>query len=341
MLHRAVADYNKPKDNCNSKGSTQTNIPQAFKSSQRPGSSKKNRLQALSVESFTTPKEGLPSPPARGPVNLYKQSSEKDSGLFRALSRNESALFQENAPPTNVHSAPTNLTPSLHETVYIDEDDFDRDSQLSLAFDEPQLPSDEEAAVAGLKPQQSQEILLPQAQVDIPGSSAPLPWSSSPVPSFQPMAAPKPPIAKASSRGSVGHIGNITTNKNVSAPRPAQEKLKAEGKPKRQLPFTKMYCMEEPETKKPRGRKPKLSHTVIEAPQKNPDMLWNATASQVKDAQKKLKADTRKKPLPSTRGGMKKGSSKTTSLKLSEEQLNVIHLAVEGEKSVFFTGSAG
>ena len=341
MFKGAVANYEKSKPPFASKGSSQTNIQKAFKSSQQPGDSRNNRLQPSGVGLFTIPKERLPSPLVRGPANSYKPPSEKGSELFKAL-YNENA-FQENASFIDGHNTPTNLMPGLHETVSFDDNGSDNGSESSFAFDEIQLPPDVEAVLAGnstgLKPQQSQELLLPQA--DIPDSSAPLPWSSSPVPYPQTVAAPKPPIGKAFSREPVSHMRNMTTNKNVAAPRPAQERLKAEVKPKRQLPWTdKTYCKEEPDTKKPRGRKPKLSHTVIDAPQKNPDMLWNATAAQVKDAQKKLKADTRKKASSPPRRGAKKGS-KATSLKLSEEQLNVIQLAVEGEKSVFFTGSAG
>ena len=338
MFRKAVASYQAPapKLASTSKGSSQTDIQKAFKSSQRPGNSKDNRIQASS----TPPKEGLTTPLVRGPLNSYKPPPGKDTRLFKALC-NENA-FQENASPIDVHSAPTNVMPSLHETVQFDI--FDYDSESSFAFDdELQLSPETEALLAGsstgLKSQQSQE--LPPPQLDIPHSSAPLPWSSSPVPCAKLMAAPKPPIGKASSRETVSHMGNMITNKKFTALRPAQEKLKGEGKPKRQLPWDKSYYAEEPETKKPRARKPKLPHTAFEAPQTNPDMLWNATVSQVKDAQKKLKADIRKKASSPVRGSVKKGSSKATAIKLSEEQLNVIQLAVEGEKSVFFTGSAG
>ena len=256
---------------------------------------------------------------------------------------------------------------SLHEAVYFDENDFDDDIDLSLDFDvdEPLIPQDLKAAVGCIPPSSNPMLpkLAPTTQVqDVPDSSAPLPWSSSPARHVQPMAAPRRPTGKVFSQETVSKMNTastrtislITTSASVKQ---VQQKSVSEEKPKRRLPWLhqseEVHAEEEPEAKRPRGRKPREPRQTREAPetpQKGPSMPWDTTASAAKAVRQEFKVKTafQKRSISSKAEGVvlekvikKQKEDRLHSIFLSEEQQRVIDLVLNSKNSVFFTGSAG
>lgn len=389
MFHRAVAKHQSeqpppskpaaplyaPKSS-----SQQKDIHSAFRSSQiqrsgfggsggHSGALMNSRPQVSNVDPFTATKPKLPSPPTSDATNSQLFSSERDTRLLKTLS-NDTA-FQENSPPLEVPSVSSNIMNSLHEAVYFDEDDFDDDIDLSLDFDvdEPLIPQDLKAA-AGCTPPSSNPTLPKQPPTthvqDVPDSSAPLPWSSSPARHIQPMAAPRRPIGKVFSQEAVSQM-NATSTRTISsittsAPvKQFQRKSVPEEKPKRRLPWLHqnggvhddVHGEEEPEAKRPRGRKPREPrHTrgAPETPQKGPSMPWDTTASAAKAVRQEFKVKTavQRRSISSKAEGAvlekvvkKQKEERLHSIFLSEEQQRVIDLVLNSQNSVFFTGSAG
>ncbi|KAF8425145.1 hypothetical protein EV426DRAFT_60768 [Tirmania nivea] len=381
MFHRAVAKHQseqplQPKPAvpfyAPKSSSQQKDIQSAFRSSQTQhsgflwggvqfGALKNSRPQVPNVNQITAAKPKLPSSPTSDATNSQLFSSERGTQLLKTLS-NDTA-FQENSPPLEVPSASSSIMNSLHEAVYFDENDFDDDIDLSLDFDvdEPLIPQDLKAAV-GYVPPSTNPMLpkpTPTTQVrDVPDSSAPLPWSSSPARHVQPMAASTRATGKVLSQGTMNaaSIRSISSTTSFASARQVQQKSVSKEKPKRRLPWlyqSEEVHDEEPEAKRPRGRKPREPRQTREAPEtphKRPSMPWDATASAAKVVRQEFKVKTtaQKRSISSKAVGAvlervvkKQKEERIHSIFLSEEQQRVIDLVLNSHNSVFFTGSAG
>ncbi|KKA19930.1 DNA repair and recombination protein pif1, mitochondrial [Rasamsonia emersonii CBS 393.64] len=209
---------------------------------------------------------------------------------------------------------------SLHNPVWIDENDFDDELDLDApdpvpqsqkpTSTSPELPkfSRPSPAANGSSSQKvsaqatSQEKIkypeLPPVEESppepAPSSSVPIPWSSSPPSHFAP-----PP-----KRRTLPWLNNETDNDSKNQASPVQMK-----------PATP-------------------AHT-------KPTLPWNKTASAVKEEQKELRRQNKKRQQEAEKPRMYRPPERVASLFLSDEQRSVLEAVVDKGKSIFFTGSAG
>lgn len=264
---------------------------------------------------------------------MFRKAVQDHSGAAKPLQPNTSRL-NTTAPPVSKTASPvagakrkfemanagqSNLG-SLHNPVWIDENDFDDELDLDApdpvpqsqkpTSTSPELPkfSRPSPAANGSSSQKvsaqatSQEKIkypeLPPVEESppepAPSSSVPIPWSSSPPSHFAP-----PP-----KRRTLPWLNNETDNDSKNQASPVQMK-----------PATP-------------------AHT-------KPTLPWNKTASAVKEEQKELRRQNKKRQQEAEKPRMYRPPERVASLFLSDEQRSVLEAVVDKGKSIFFTGSAG
>lgn len=252
----------------------------------------------------------------------------------------------------------------LHDAVYFDENDFDDDVDLDFDVEDPKMKGHLSAAKTQPPPPTVSYPVLGNNQ---PMSSQPLPWSSSPLERastlqsrlFEKTAPPqeadltdtetpqylsKPPVARPTKRRTLPWLD---ADGQDSAP-----------EPQRVLPAHAQKIIDRQKANQVNRQRDAGQDLDVEAftplPKDQPNSLypWNKTASAVKEEQKNLrKANVGRKMVKngvdngSATDGIarieKKKKGDVAGVFLSDEQQKVLKMVVEGQKSVFFTGSAG
>ena len=302
-----------------------------------------------------------------GANNPLKRTAAQANGMGSLLSKQDSILSKENVIDLTQSTYGADRVGKLHDAVYFDENDFDDDVDLDLDFDveDPKMKGHLSAAktqptlptVSHPPPVNHQEI-----------SSQPLPWSSSPLqrktapqpesvidnaaPSpvldltytEMPQALPKPPVARPSKRRTLPWLD--------------ADGQEATAEPRRELPAHVQKIIDRKKANQINRQRDTHQGLDVEAftplPKDKPNSPypWNKTASAVKEEQKNLrKANVGKKVVKNngvddgnakdTITGVKKKKGDVAGVFLSDEQQKVLKMVVEGQKSVFFTGSAG
>lgn len=271
---------------------------------------------------------------------MFRKAVQDHSGAAKPLQPNTSRLNTSTAPVSKTASpvagakrklemanaGQLNLG-SLHNPVWIDENDFDDDDELDLDAPDPvpqsqkptstvpELPkfSRPSPAANGSSSQKLSAQATSQEEVkhpelppvekspeQAPSSSVPIPWSSSP-PSH---LAPPP------KRRSLPWLNNETDNDSKNRDN---------------------Y-----------SRKPANDSSNPATPaQTKPTLPWNKTASAVKEEQKELRRQNKMRQQETEKPRMYRPPERVASLFLSDEQRSVLEAVVDKGKSIFFTGSAG
>ncbi|KAF2140729.1 uncharacterized protein K452DRAFT_273509, partial [Aplosporella prunicola CBS 121167] len=252
------------------------------------------------------------------------------SGLMKALGAQDA--FGEKQPP----SMPTrgsqqdplvidDVSPknssyeAAAQAVYFDEDDFDSDIDLDIddpttkgSVNYPSLPSVNISA----KPDSGHGSQITHKPTPQPTQA--IPWSSSPPEHFE-----THPQAAALRKFT------YSNQKEDEGLRPVK---------RRTLPWA------EEEERKRAANAAKNAHLHTPLPNgSSSKYAWDASASKMQEA-KKNHRETQKAKTTKTPGGLLDEFKKKKSLSrvfLSDEQQSVLNMVVEGQKSVFFTGSAG
>jgi ATP-dependent DNA helicase PIF1 len=339
----------------------------------------KSRQSSQSIGGFTSVTNS--SDPLRAKSPNIKQGQKRKSETFTSaassrlgsvFSRTDS--FQETPQTIDLTadsqtSSNANVKPTC--SVHFDENDFDDDSDLDLDIDypiptatsmcAPPKPSSQKAAAQSLYalPQQS-EPLTSTAGFQTPCSSAQT-WSSS---SPSHMAIPP-------GRGQQEQAGpqSVVDEPAGLAPRPAkrrtlpwaqrraeEDEMAAANEEKAELLASRAHSSSSPHIlcfrckekghyaqECRRGRIRDFEYTPIP---KEKRMLWDTTASAVKEQQRKFKEKQKvvKSVDEATRRAVAEHNRKKAAMApitLSDEQKRVLELVVKQQKSVFFTGSAG
>lgn len=275
-----------------------------------------------------------------GPGSFATATKRTSSGLAKSLSSREdtfgypalqsAGVEKENYVTTSRPvAAPTNSN-GLASALF-DEDDFDSDIDLDVedpatkgSVSYPSLPpaASSDSRDSGYLPRPDTQ---PKPE---PDSSQPIPWSSSPIEHFR--TPEKPQVQKPKSRRA---FLPWTQNQQAAAAKHANDQIEEN---------------EEEEDLPPKKRQ---STTLKAEPAATPvtksQYLWNTTASALKQQQKNLREQNKKKEVEAFSvdnlkvAAKKRKEQAVARLFLSEEQQNVLNLVTEHKKSVFFTGSAG
>ena len=297
-----------------------------------------------------------------GASNPLKRTAAQANGMGSILSKQDSIPSQDNVIDLTQSTYGGDRVGKLHDAVYFDENDFDDDLDLDFDVEDPIMKGHLSAAkaqptlpaVSHLSPVNHQQI-----------SGQPLPWSSSPLQrktipqpasscapipvldltrSETPQAVQKPPLARPSKRRTLPWLD------------PDGQEATAE--PRRQLPAHVQKIIDRKKANQVNRQRDTGENVDVEAftplPKDKPNSPypWNKTASAVKEEQKNLrKANVGKKTVRNNgvdevnakdkTTGIKKKKGDVASVFLSDEQQKVLKMVVEGQKSVFFTGSAG
>lgn len=298
-----------------------------------------------------------------GASNPLKRTAAQANGMGSLPSKPDSIPSKDNFIDLTQSVHGGGRVGKLHDAVYFDENDFDDDADLDFDVEDPEMK--------GLLSAATIQPVLPTVSHPLPVdhqpiSSQPLPWSSSPLerkPTSQPalvgetalppvfdlpqsettQALPKVPAARPSKRRTIPWL-------NTDGP-------EATAKPRRELPAHVQKIIDRNkayQVSRQRDSRQDLdveTFTPLPKDKLNSPYPWNKTASAVKEEQKNLrKANVGKKMV---KNGVNDGNAKDTATEmrkkkgdvagvfLSEEQQKVLKMVVEGQKSVFFTGSAG
>ncbi|KAL1961677.1 hypothetical protein VTN77DRAFT_1315 [Rasamsonia byssochlamydoides] len=286
------------------------------------------------VPRFSTSSQGLEEHQATA---MFKKAVQDHPGPAKPLQPNTSRL-NTSAPPTSKVAAPVagakrkfemanagqSTLGSLHSAVYFDENDFDDDDELDLEAPDPlpppkkvtptvpelPKPSHPSSAATSSSSQKLSAQATSQEDVKYPElppveelPPEPVPSSSVPIPWS---SSPPSHFAPPPKRRTLPWVNNESDNSSNNTSAPAQVK---------QNPTT------------PAQAKPALP--------------WNKTASAVKEEQKELRRQNKKRQQDVEKPRMYRPPERVASLFLSDEQRGVLEAVVDKGKSIFFTGSAG
>lgn len=234
----------------------------------------------------------------------------------------------------------------LHNTVFFDENDFDDDANVDLDSD-----SASSKTLVNSTDVSYPTLPLPTASatpVSVPvPSSAPIPWSSSPLlHKLPPRQAPAPTLYPTLPESEISAASKVSKRRTLPwLEETGDEPHNRSGG----IPAHVQALIE-----RSRNRKAAAKGSAVEAStesftpllkdKQNLPFPWNKTNSAVKKEQKALReghkrlvkaTDKQEKSTTTTR------SKRVPRVMLSNEQRKVLDLVVDGQKSVFFTGSAG
>lgn len=285
--------------------------------------------------------------------NPLKRTASQANAQEPSLSRQSSMVSNNTLVGLSQGSNDGGIVGKLHDTVYFDENDFEDDADIDLDADEPAVlkpPSLISYPTLPLPPQAPNptpgSISYPNlpnttqvsnSTTEPPSSNEKVPWSSSPLQHKLP-----PPT------------------KTVSPPIPSKRRKlpwKDETDQQHQVPpgispaMRSIIDRDKAQAAK-RGRyrygeSGEGSLTPLPKNSLSSPYPWNKTASAMKEEQKRLRQGNKKlvKNLEADDASKMMASTKRKEtlarVCLSEEQRKVLNLVAEGNKSVFFTGSAG
>jgi ATP-dependent DNA helicase PIF1 len=259
---------------------------------------------------------------------MFKKAVQDHPGPAKPLQPNTSRL-NTNAPPVSKIAAPVagakrkfemanagqSTLGSLHSAVYFDEHDFDDDDDLDFEIPDP----------------------LPQSKKIMPT-----------IPELPKLSRPSSATTGSSTQKSTTQA---TSQEEIKYPElPSLEELPPEPVPSSSVPIP--WSSSPPShliPPKRAGRSlPWLNNDsdnhsrnpTTPAPVK-PAMPWNKTASAVKEEQKELRRQSKKRQPDAEKSKLYRPPARVASLFLSDEQRGVLDAVVEKGKSIFFTGSAG
>lgn len=298
-----------------------------------------------------------------GASNPLKRTAAQANAMGGLLSKQDSTSYKDNVVDlTRSTSYGGGRVGELHDAVYFDENDFDDDVDLDFDVEDPKMKAHLSAAKV--------QPTLPAISQPPPGtgrliSSQTFPWSSSPL---QRKSTPQPVSSEEAAPTPVVDITDTETPKSLPenpAARPSKRRtlpwLDADGQvtmaePQRVLPAHVQRVIDRKKANQV-SRQPGAGQNLdvvafTPLPRDKPDSPypWNKTASAVKEEQKNLrKANVGRKMVKNgvdgnakdTVAGTKKKKGDVAGVFLSDEQQKVLKMVVEGQKSVFFTGSAG
>jgi ATP-dependent DNA helicase PIF1 len=326
------------------------------------GSANSNVLQP-------SPKSAINSVRPKVAEHSAGQKRKYSSGLVRTLTNENS--FSDQSAFLDVPQPG-----SLQDAIYLDENNFEDDSDSSVEFAAPILNT----------PNQPQQLKPPSRPSAVQSSSdTPIPWSSSPLEHKTVISVAQVPSKPSDvSAGAVNYprlpTAKTTTNA-VSYPnlRPDPKESgysdTADSRPskRRTLPWlqygnktlqhgsTSRYD-ENDKKQDNRLKRSKVSGKETASPEKNlkrnddsgytplarddpgTKYPWNATASSVKDEQKALRKHYKMRVSKTETDGdsvARPDTKKLAPVFLSDEQKKVASMVVNQGASVFFTGSAG
>ena len=309
-----------------------------------PGSGNAQKFQPLKAIGTT----GQAEKP-KEQVSGFKRTA---SGLAKALGGHnafeESNTFQvsskDKAAVTGKKISPAK---GVMPGVFFDENDFDSDIDLDIedpamkgTVSYPQLPSVSRSVSDPSRRSPPFNASTPAKKIgslsksgspkkvklaQTPGSSMPLQWSSSPVEQQQ-MRRQAVPLKDRTNEALRNERRNSADEAKVvdGARHPAK---------RRALPWQK-------------EEEKNISATPVSGKSQN-SLLWNTTASALKERQKQLRdkgKEAKARDDADTNGtGVKQRTSKSgvSRVFLSDEQQHVLDLVINQKKSVFYTGSAG
>lgn len=299
-----------------------------------------------------------------GTSNPLKRTAAQANGMGNLLSKQDSTLDKNNVIDLTQPTYGGGRVGKLHEAVYFDENDFDDDVDLDLDVEDPKT----KGHLSTAKTQPSlPTVSYPVLGNSQPISSQPFPWSSSP---SQRNSIPQPVLIEKTAPTQVADLTDTKTPQYLpKAPvaRPTKRRtlpwLDADGQnttvePQRVLPAHVQKIIDRKKVNQVNRQRDAGQDLDVEAftplPKDKANSLypWDKTASAVKEEQKNLrKANVGRKMV---KNGVDDGSAKdriagiekkkkgdVAGVFLSDEQQKVLKMVVEGQKSVFFTGSAG
>ena len=299
-----------------------------------------------------------------GAGNPLKRTAAQANGMVNLLSKQDSILSRDNVVDLIQSTNEGSRVGKLHDAVYFDENDFDDDVDLDFDVEDPKTKGHLSTAI--IKPTLP-AVSHVQSVSHQQTSSQPIPWSSSPL---QRKSTPQPAslVEKAAPLPVIDltHPETPQAQPKPSAARPSKRRtlpwLDADGQEataeaRRELPAHVQKIIDRRKANQV-SRERDTRHdpdveSVTSLPKHKPNSPypWNKTVSAVKEEQKNLrKVNVGKKMI---KNGVDDSSAKSrfTALKksrgnvadvfLSDEQQKVLKLVAEGQKSVFFTGSAG
>lgn len=317
---------------------SRTSVADMFKKPGFGGTSN-GAISASSRPSTTNdPLSNRPPNSAPRPPPNYGSSSRAFASLY-----NPSDSFTDTPDMIDLTMQPTKRPQhDLTSSVYIEDDDFSDDENLDLDFEAPSaLPSIPSERMnfeqhQEIRRQQEEEAKEARFHEPPPGThTSVLSWSQSSPSHHNP---PKrefnnPPPNTSNKRGRL-------QDDNSDFEPPAVVK-----KPKRELPWKR----EEESGHAEEYLQQKSGYAPTPASKPKGSMLWNTTASAVKEQKKQLKdrqksssvAPKTEIPMDEIKKVVSSHLSKASAITLSGEQLHVKSLVVEKGQSVFFTGPAG
>ena len=299
-----------------------------------------------------------------GASNPLKRTAAQADSMGGLLSKQDSIARAGNVVDLTQSTFGEDRVGKLHDAVYFDENDFDDDvdldfdaedpktkGHLSAAKTEPTLPAVSHVPLVNQQENSSQTF--PWSSSPLQRKSTPQPASigkAAPLPVFDPTHTetpqylPKPPVARPIKRRTLPWLDT--------------DGQEATAEPRRELPAHVQKIIDRKKANQVNRQRDTRQALDIEAftplPKDKPNSPypWNKTASAVKEEQKNLRKANVGKKMVKNNGvdngnakdsiaGIKKKSGDVAGVFLSEEQQKVLKMVVEGQKSVFFTGSAG
>lgn len=309
------------------------------------GGTSSGAISASSRPSATT--DPLTTRPANSAPRPPPNYGSSGSGRAFASLYNASDSFNDTPDVIDLSMQSTRRPQhDLTSSVYIEDDDFSDDENLDLDFEAPSaLPVLPTGRISleqhrELQKQQEEEVKESRFREPPPGThTSVLSWSESSPSHLQ------PPKRELNPPPNTNRKRDCLQDDDFDFEPPAAVK-----KPKRELPWTM-----EPESKEEEWKhaeKYSLEKSgYAPTPESKPkgSMLWNTTASAVKEQKKQLKdrqksslvAPKTEIPMDEIKKVVSSHLSKASAITLSGEQLHVKSLVVEKGQSVFFTGPAG
>lgn len=281
---------------------------------------------------------------------MFKKAVQDHSGQAKPLQPNVSRLnasapSPSNPPPQSAGAkrkletadAGQSTLNSLHSAVYFDENDFDDDDELDLESPDPFPPP--KVAPARQSTQESFKYPLIKEPSTTHASSTqdngPSKGGSSSTSTTQTdIKYPElPPVAEND-----GSPQEPAPSSSIQIPWSSSP-------PSHMLPPTKRRTLpwldSESANDKTAGDEGDDNKGTSTPAQSKPVYPWNKTVSAVKEEQKELRRQNKKRQQADAKPRLYKPRERVASLFLSDEQRGVLEAVVDQGKSIFFTGSAG
>lgn len=277
---------------------------------------------------------------------MFKKAVEDHSGQTKPLQNNVARLNASVPPASNPPSQSagtkrklemTNASQptlgTLHSAVYFDENDFDDDDELDLEspdpFPAPKVAPANQSTQESFKRPTTKESFT--ARNSPARDNGPLKGELSPVSTTQTdLKYPElPPVPEND-----GSPHEPAPSSSIPIPWSSSPPSHMLPPPKRRtLPWL------DNETGNDKTTNDRASTST---PAKlKPVYPWNKTVSAVKEEQKELRRQNKKRQQADAKPRLYKPRERVASLFLSDEQRGVLEAVVDQGKSIFFTGSAG